>query len=55
MTRAESDKKQIAVIAKNIMRMLSSHEMTQLELAKLLGVTESAVSRWTQGLDTPHG
>lgn len=53
MTRI-SDRNQIRVIAKNILRLLYENDMNQTELAKLLGVSEQAVTNWVTEKNAPN-
>lgn len=37
----------------NLQNALAVHEMTQQELANLLGTTQATVSRWLKGINEP--
>ena len=39
--------------ADNLRNALLGHEMTQQELANLLGTTQATVNRWVQGINEP--
>ena len=40
--------------AKNLNRLLSSNNKTQLELANFIGVSNTSVNNWTKGYNTPR-
>jgi hypothetical protein len=40
--------------AKNLNQLLSSNNKTQLELANFIGVSNTAVNKWTKGCNTPR-
>lgn len=42
------------IIGDNILDLLSCRNMKQVELAKILGVSESAVGKWTLGKNFPN-
>lgn len=53
MDKSDSVKKQLNIMAVNIRKLLELHEMTQAELAKAIGVSESAVGKWILGHNAP--
>lgn len=53
MTQNFSDKRQLTIIAANLKTLLDSKDLTQVELAKILGVSESAVGKWMLGHNAP--
>ena len=42
------------VFAKNLNRLLSDHQMSQLDLANKLGVSPASVSHWCNGIKSPR-
>jgi len=42
------------IIGDNILKLLSYRNMKQVDLAKVLGVSESAVGKWTLGKNFPN-
>lgn len=42
------------IFAANLLNLLNSNEMTQKELAGVLGVSQQRVSTWTNAISIPH-
>lgn len=42
------------VFAKNLNRLLSNHQMSQIDLANKLGVSPASVSHWCNGVKSPR-
>lgn len=42
------------IFTENLNRLLSSHEKTQLDLAKYLDVSGTTVNNWSKGYNTPR-
>lgn len=51
---SEEERRIAGIIGKNIARLLDSEDMKQYELAKILGVSESAVGKWILGKSSPR-
>ncbi len=45
---------QVKIIGRNIANLLRDNDMTQVELAKRIGVSESTVGKWTLGISAPR-
>ena len=43
----------ILKFAENLQTVLKTHEMTQQELAALVGTTQATVNRWLKGINEP--
>jgi transcriptional regulator with XRE-family HTH domain len=50
---AKLEDEQAMIIARNISRLISEYKMTQAELGKVVGVSESAVGKWLLGYNAP--
>ncbi len=44
----------VEVFAKNLRRLLEERDKTQAELARYLGVSKTAVTKWCKGLSDPR-
>ena len=44
----------VEVLAKNIRRLLEEQDKSQAELARYLGVSKTAVTKWVRGLSDPR-
>lgn len=51
---SKNNKEQIKIIGRNISNLLHEYDMTQVELANRLGVSESTVGKWTLGISAPR-
>lgn len=49
-----SEQDLLQIIANNIRTLLNENNMTQMELAKAMGISQSAVSHWLNGTKSPR-